>query len=57
MVLFNFPECNCDVIYSKSASCSDNGQCPCETGYGGVKCNRCAYNFYRSSPDKKCTGI
>ena len=45
------------MIGSKSKDCLNNGQCPCKTGYAGVKCNRCEYNFYRSSPDKECTGI
>uniref|UniRef100_A0A8C8SQH7 Laminin subunit alpha 2 n=1 Tax=Pelusios castaneus TaxID=367368 RepID=A0A8C8SQH7_9SAUR len=38
--------CNCDSFGSKSFDCDENGQCHCQPGIAGKKCDRCAHGFY-----------
>ncbi|XP_069831051.1 laminin subunit alpha-2 isoform X3 [Dendropsophus ebraccatus] len=38
--------CNCNSFGSKSFDCDDNGQCRCQPGVTGDKCDRCARGFY-----------
>ncbi|XP_033103359.1 laminin subunit beta-1-like [Anneissia japonica] len=41
-------DCACNVTGTGGiTSCqNDDGQCPCTGNYGGLKCDRCTYNFY-----------
>lgn len=38
--------CNCNSFGSKSFDCDGNGQCYCQPGVTGKKCDRCAHGFY-----------
>ncbi|XP_060707105.1 laminin subunit alpha-2 isoform X2 [Hemiscyllium ocellatum] len=38
--------CNCNSFGSKSFDCDDKGQCRCQPGVAGQKCDRCALGFY-----------
>ncbi|XP_067402829.1 laminin subunit alpha-2 isoform X2 [Emydura macquarii macquarii] len=38
--------CNCNSFGSKSFDCDENGQCHCQPGIAGKKCDRCAHGFY-----------
>ncbi|XP_074846691.1 laminin subunit alpha-2 isoform X2 [Carettochelys insculpta] len=38
--------CNCNSFGSKSFDCDENGQCHCQPGVTGKKCDRCAHGFY-----------
>ncbi|XP_075780255.1 laminin subunit alpha-2 isoform X2 [Pelodiscus sinensis] len=38
--------CNCNSFGSKSFDCDENGQCHCQPGVAGKKCDRCAHGFY-----------
>ncbi|XP_067840660.1 laminin subunit alpha-2 isoform X2 [Heptranchias perlo] len=38
--------CNCNSFGSKSFDCDDKGQCRCQPGVTGQKCDRCALGFY-----------
>ncbi|XP_068533568.1 laminin subunit alpha-2 isoform X1 [Anas acuta] len=38
--------CNCNSFGSKSFDCDGDGQCYCQPGVTGKKCDRCAHGFY-----------
>lgn len=38
--------CNCNSFGSKSFDCDDNGQCHCQPGVAGDKCDHCARGYY-----------
>ncbi|XP_069463573.1 laminin subunit alpha-2 isoform X3 [Ambystoma mexicanum] len=38
--------CNCNSFGSKSFDCDENGQCRCQPGVSGRKCERCAHGYY-----------
>ncbi|XP_068087628.1 laminin subunit alpha-2 isoform X4 [Hyperolius riggenbachi] len=38
--------CNCNSFGSKSFDCDENGQCHCQPGVTGNKCDHCARGFY-----------
>ncbi|XP_039180622.1 laminin subunit alpha-2 isoform X7 [Crotalus tigris] len=38
--------CNCNSFGSKSFDCNETGQCLCQPGVGGKKCDHCAHGFY-----------
>nr|XP_014348008.1 PREDICTED: laminin subunit alpha-2 isoform X3 [Latimeria chalumnae] len=38
--------CNCNSFGSKSFDCDESGQCRCQPGVAGQKCDRCAQGFY-----------
>ncbi|XP_075059154.1 laminin subunit alpha-2 isoform X2 [Mixophyes fleayi] len=38
--------CNCNSFGSKSFDCDDNGQCRCQPGVTGDKCDHCARGYY-----------
>ncbi|KAF2974329.1 hypothetical protein EK904_009889 [Melospiza melodia maxima] len=38
--------CNCNSFGSKSFDCDGDGQCYCQPGVAGKKCDRCAHGFY-----------
>ncbi|XP_055492345.1 laminin subunit alpha-2 [Leucoraja erinacea] len=38
--------CSCNSFGSKSFDCNDKGQCKCQPGVTGLKCDRCAAGFY-----------
>ncbi|KAM3931256.1 laminin subunit alpha-2 isoform 4-T4 [Leptodactylus fuscus] len=38
--------CNCNSFGSKSFDCDDNGQCRCQPGVTGDKCDRCAHGHF-----------
>ncbi|XP_063773402.1 laminin subunit alpha-2 isoform X3 [Pseudophryne corroboree] len=38
--------CNCNSFGSKSFDCDDIGQCRCQPGVSGDKCDHCARGFY-----------
>ncbi|XP_053566671.1 laminin subunit alpha-2 isoform X2 [Bombina bombina] len=38
--------CNCNSFGSKSFDCDHSGQCRCQPGVTGSKCDRCARGFY-----------
>ncbi|XP_062428549.1 laminin subunit alpha-2 isoform X4 [Rhea pennata] len=38
--------CNCNSFGSKSFDCDGEGQCYCQPGVAGKKCDRCAHGFY-----------
>ena len=51
----SFLECKCDPEGSSSIECSSNGQCTCNIGYTGEKCDICADTFF-SQERGKCAG-
>ena len=38
--------CDCHEHGSLNAFCEVNKQCPCKTGYQGLKCDSCAYGYF-----------
>ncbi|XP_053314949.1 laminin subunit alpha-2 isoform X2 [Spea bombifrons] len=38
--------CNCNSFGSKSFDCDDSGQCTCQPGVAGKKCDHCGRGFY-----------
>ncbi|KAM4693155.1 laminin subunit alpha-2 isoform 1-T1 [Discoglossus pictus] len=38
--------CNCNSFGSKSFDCDDSGQCRCQPGVTGKKCDRCAHGYF-----------
>ncbi|XP_074043658.1 laminin subunit alpha-2 isoform X1 [Macrotis lagotis] len=38
--------CNCNSFGSKSFDCEESGQCWCQPGVAGKKCDRCAHGFF-----------
>ncbi|KAG8510842.1 Laminin subunit alpha-2, partial [Galemys pyrenaicus] len=38
--------CNCNSFGSKSFDCDENGQCWCQPGVTGKKCDRCAHGYF-----------
>ncbi|XP_039603409.1 laminin subunit alpha-2 isoform X4 [Polypterus senegalus] len=38
--------CNCNSFGSKSFDCDENGQCICQPGVTGQKCDHCAVGYY-----------
>ncbi|KAB0360576.1 hypothetical protein FD754_004732 [Muntiacus muntjak] len=38
--------CNCNSFGSKSFDCEENGQCWCQPGVTGKKCDRCAHGYF-----------
>ncbi|KAM4040964.1 laminin subunit alpha-2 isoform 3-T3 [Anomaloglossus baeobatrachus] len=38
--------CNCNSFGSKSFDCDDSGQCRCQPGVKGDKCDRCARGYF-----------
>ena len=54
--LFVISACSCMTAGSKDASCTDsNGDCTCNTGYTGSKCDSCANEYFMD--DGKCKGM
>ena len=48
-------ECGCDSVGSVSSECDSTGNCTCNDGFDGVKCDNCAEAYY--SPEfGKCEG-
>uniref|UniRef100_A0A6I8PFI4 Laminin subunit alpha-2 n=1 Tax=Ornithorhynchus anatinus TaxID=9258 RepID=A0A6I8PFI4_ORNAN len=39
--------CHCNSFGSKSFDCEESGQCWCQPGVTGKKCDRCAHGYYR----------
>nr|XP_033792815.1 laminin subunit alpha-2 isoform X4 [Geotrypetes seraphini] len=39
--------CNCNSFGSKSFDCDESGQCLCQPGVMGKKCDRCAHGYFR----------
>ncbi|MGH0188688.1 UNVERIFIED_CONTAM: hypothetical protein FKN15_031497 [Acipenser sinensis] len=46
--------CNCNSFGSKSFDCDESGQCRCQPGVTGLKCDRCAIGYY-SFQEGGCT--
>ena len=46
--------CGCYTEGSSNSSCNSTGQCTCETGYTGDKCDSCESEYYKSGSN--CTG-
>lgn len=38
--------CHCNSFGSKSFDCDENGQCRCQPGVSGPKCDRCSRGFF-----------
>ncbi|XP_063299217.1 laminin subunit alpha-2 isoform X3 [Pelobates fuscus] len=38
--------CNCNSFGSKSFDCDDSGQCNCQPGVTGKKCDRCGHGYF-----------
>ncbi|XP_043920288.1 laminin subunit alpha-2 isoform X4 [Protopterus annectens] len=38
--------CNCNSFGSKSFDCDGYGQCTCQPGVTGIKCDHCAFGFF-----------
>ncbi|MEJ1286795.1 hypothetical protein NN561_017805 [Cricetulus griseus] len=38
--------CNCNSFGSKSFDCEESGQCWCQPGVAGKKCDRCAHGYF-----------
>lgn len=38
--------CHCNSFGSKSFDCDENGQCRCQPGVTGPKCDRCSRGFF-----------
>ena len=47
-----FAECNCSPNGRTSESCDSSGQCTCNQGSEGVKCDQCQEGFIGEKCDK-----
>lgn len=48
--------CNCNSFGSKSFDCEESGQCWCQPGVTGKKCDRCARGYFNFQ-EGGCTGL
>lgn len=48
--------CNCNSFGSKSFDCEESGQCWCQPGVAGKKCDRCAHGYFNFQ-EGGCTGL
>ena len=43
---FIFIECGCSTDGSNSTACDSTGQCECQKGFNGTKCDECDTGYY-----------